>query len=183
MLFFQRLHMGFALRQAGIQSSDAFPELGDFCHRAAKDCWVEVWAVRPRAASLLFAVVGRSWRSLPAEPVPAHRCALATVRQSAAGFGNDRLGLFMQSGRQAAHQVLQGLADGDLGAKALPFFLLQLLEVAVDRGLGTGIPKCHPHRVHRRMLCLAPATQCAFCGHGASAALNDYAKHFSDEYQ
>lgn len=26
-------------------------------------------------------------------------------------------------------------------------------------------------------------TQCAFCGHDAGEALNDYAKHFSDEYQ
>lgn len=60
----------------------------------------------------------------------------------------------MQALGQAADQILQRIADGDLGAGTLSFLLSQLLQIAVDGGLGSRIAQRHPDRVHGRMRAL-----------------------------
>ena len=60
------------------------------------------------------------------------------------GLRDDGLGLVVQAPSESADQVLQCVADGDLGTEALPFLLLQFLPA--DSGLrqavlfGTKLP-------------------------------------------
>jgi len=70
----------------------------------------------------------------------------------------------MQAGREPADQVLQRVADGDLGTHALAVLFLQLLEVAVDRGLRAGVTQRHPQGVNRWVFSL--------CKQAAAGLLN-----------
>jgi len=67
-----------------------------------------------------------------------------------------RFGLDMQPFGQTTDQVLQGVADRDFGAWALPFLLFQLLQVAVDGGFGPGVAQRHADGVYRGVLAFGP---------------------------
>ena len=149
MLLLQRLGMGFVLSHTGGQAGNALAELGDFRHPLR-----EGLLGRSMDGPLLvqrgfgaLQLVAQCDRFLPG--LFQHVVALLQLRGKALlRFGDDCFGLLVQSGRQPANQVLQGLTDRDLGAEALPFFLFQLLEVTVDCGLGAGVAQRHPDRVH-----------------------------------
>ncbi len=76
------------------------------------------------------------------------------------GLRHGRVGLGVQALGQAADQILQRVADGDLGARALSVLLFQLPQIAVDGGLGPRVAERHPDRVHGRMLARGAQARC-----------------------
>ena len=64
--------------------------------------------------------------------------------------GDPFLGFLVDAGGQAAHQVLDRLADGNAGAGGPTFLFLNLLQVAMDRALGAGA-QLFTHRIDGRI--------------------------------
>ncbi len=125
MFIFQRFRMGFVLSHAGGQVGDAFTELGDFRHPLRQGllgrCVGRPLLVQCGFGSLQL--IAKGDRFLPS--LFKRLAVLLQMRGKALlCFGHNRLCLVVHAGREPTDQILQGVADGNFGAEALPFLFL-----------------------------------------------------------
>ena len=150
-LFFQRLTMSFFGRDALLQVNHLLGELRVFQGLAVErfsGFTVSGLLVGQRPLGLLQ-LLARGLR------LGFQGCGDLLVLRELLGVpglrrSDPRLGFLVDAGGQAAHQVLDRLADGDSTAGGRPFLFPDLFQVAMDRALGAGA-QLFAHRIDGRI--------------------------------